>query len=139
MCTVLVSWFSQAFKFFSYGIIITVTMITLNPKFDICNLETSYLYFLCKKTQDKLFLFCYTWRHSIGWMCFWRQLLKFGIFKLLWGSFPHRISHRKFCKFIIFSRNYMGNRWLLLLTAWKLMLAKTNIFASLAKRNVLEK
>ena len=59
---VLVFWLSQTFKFFTYGILIIITMMTFY------NSETSHLWFLWRKTRYKRFLFCYARRHSCVWV-----------------------------------------------------------------------
>ena len=59
---VLVFWLSQTFKFFTYGILIIITMMTFY------NSETSHLCFLWRKTRYKRFLFCYARRHSCVWV-----------------------------------------------------------------------
>ena len=47
--TVLVFWFCQVLKFF-------VREMTFKLQFEFCNIKTSRLCFLCKKTQEKVFL-----------------------------------------------------------------------------------
>ena len=43
-------------------------VMTLKPRFDLCNSEISYFCFLYKKTRDKRSLFSYTRRHAIVWI-----------------------------------------------------------------------
>ena len=44
-------WLFQALTFLANGIPIVLTLMILNPQFDFCNSETSYLCFLCKKPE----------------------------------------------------------------------------------------
>ena len=64
MFIVLVFWLSQKYKFFAYGILIIVTVMSFNSQLDFCNSEKSHLCFLFKKKWDNQSLFCYTRRHS---------------------------------------------------------------------------
>ena len=58
MLPVLVFWLSQAFNFFTYSILINVTVMTVNPRFDFCNSEISHFCFVGEKARDKQ-SFCY--------------------------------------------------------------------------------
>ena len=60
MITILVFWLSQAFKFCTYGILIIVRMTISSTQFDFCNAKKSHFWFLCKQTQEKQSMFCYS-------------------------------------------------------------------------------
>ena len=51
MFTVLGFWLSQVFKFFIYSILINVTVMAVNPRFDFCNSEISHFSFLGEKSD----------------------------------------------------------------------------------------
>ena len=54
MFTVLLFWFSQAFRFFTKGILMVVEKITFNPRSNFCNIVL-----LCKKTFQCLHFKCF--------------------------------------------------------------------------------
>ena len=58
MFPVLVFWLSRALKFFVYSILINVTVMAVNQRFDFCNSEISCFCLLGVKTRDKR-SFCY--------------------------------------------------------------------------------
>ena len=66
--TLPVLWFFKASKFFTYCMLIIVTTMTYNPRFDFCYAETSHLCSPCKKTLEKWLLFCYASKHLIIWV-----------------------------------------------------------------------
>ena len=89
MSTVPVFWFSKAFKFFAYSMLVTVTIMIYNPKafkffaysmlvtvtimiynprFDFWNAKINHLCSLCKKKREKWPLFCYARKHFTIWV-----------------------------------------------------------------------
>ena len=105
-------------------------MMIFNPRSDFCNLGTSHLCLLCKKTRNKQSLFCYARRNSIVGIL--------NVFLNTLVQFYHYQHYKSSLAFLPFLPNYMHPIYIFLHIV-KINVRKINVSIWFAKINIRAK
>ena len=106
----------SGFRFSAYGILIIVTIMTCNLRFNFYNKEAFNLCFTfyarrhsqCKKKFCYTKVLCSVWISNI----FWRHLLNIDMFKSVQDISQHRKDHDAFRRFLSFLPDYINVIWM---------------------------